>query len=140
MACDALKAARPRRGRLATIGALVPLLLAAGCTPRVPPQRPVRPSGRTFIVTAYCQGTTTASGARVAPGVVAADPRVFPLGSTIRITGLGRHDGVYRVLDVGGNIKGQRLDVYMRDCSQAIKFGRRSARVSLVGSPRTSGL
>lgn len=129
-----IRAMRLHRVPLATLGALS-VLLAAGCAPRIPPQQPARPNGATFIVTAYCRGTTTASGARVAPGVVAADPRVFPLGSTIRVAGLGRHDGVYRVLDVGGNIKGQRLDVYMRDCSEAVRFGRRSARASLVRRP-----
>jgi 3D (Asp-Asp-Asp) domain-containing protein len=64
---------------------------------------------------------------------VAADPAVLPLGARIRLTGLDkRYNGVYVVRDTGGNIRGHRIDLYMRDCHEAVKFGRRPARVAVL--------
>jgi 3D (Asp-Asp-Asp) domain-containing protein len=86
-----------------------------------------------FTVTAYCTGKTTAAGTRVTQGVVAADPRVLPLGTVIRLAGLdGRYNGTYTVMDTGLKVRGRRLDVYLRDCAEAVRFGRRSGRVSIV--------
>jgi 3D (Asp-Asp-Asp) domain-containing protein len=65
--------------------------------------------------------------------MVAADPAVLPLGSRIRLTGLaGRYDGDYVVLDTGSAVRGRRIDLYMRDCREAVKFGRRKASVSIL--------
>jgi 3D (Asp-Asp-Asp) domain-containing protein len=86
-----------------------------------------------FVATAYCQGTITASGARVRDGFVAADPAVLPLGTVIRVSGLERrYNRTYRVMDTGGAIRGRRIDLYIRNCDEAIRFGRRSATVSIV--------
>lgn len=109
------------------------LALAAGCA-----GRQARPGGpatgaRTFIATAYCQGVVTASGARVRDGFVAADPAVLPLGTVIRVSGLARrYNRTYRVMDTGGAIQGRRIDLYIRDCAEATRFGRRNATVSIV--------
>ena len=86
----------------------------------------------TFIATAYCHGTTTAAGVGVHEGVVAADPAVLPLGTVIHIEHTGRRDGVYTVLDTGPKIQGHRLDVFIRDCAEARRFGRRAVRVSIA--------
>jgi 3D (Asp-Asp-Asp) domain-containing protein len=45
-------------------------------------------------VTAYCVSGTTKSGQQTRPGIVAADPRVLPLGSVIRVEGVSEpHEG-----------------------------------------------
>jgi 3D (Asp-Asp-Asp) domain-containing protein len=69
----------------------------------------------------------------VTRGIVAADPDVLPLGTVIRVAGLpGRYDGVYTVMDTGASIRGRRLDVYLASCAEAVRFGRHTARVSVV--------
>jgi 3D (Asp-Asp-Asp) domain-containing protein len=84
-------------------------------------------------VTAYCIQGETASGEQTRRGIVAADPAVIPLGSRVRINGLGRpHDRVYDVEDTGREVKGRELDIFMKDCSAAKQFGRRSARVRVL--------
>ena len=65
-----------------------------------------------FLVTGYCpvcdrSGRTATGRAFHLPGV-AVDPRVIPLGSILTIPGYGAN---VVADDVGGAIKGRRLDV-----------------------------
>jgi 3D (Asp-Asp-Asp) domain-containing protein len=84
-------------------------------------------------VTAYCDVGETASGAYTRRGIVAADPTVLPLGTQVRVQGLGRQfDGVYDVEDTGREVKGRELDIFMRDCGQAKVFGRKTARLKVL--------
>ena len=86
-----------------------------------------------FQVTAYCKGETTASGVRVRSGIAAADPKVLPPGSVIRIDGLpGEHDGIYTVLDTGPAVQGRVLDLYMWSCFDALDLGRAPAAVTVL--------
>ena len=88
---------------------------------------------REFSVTAYCTGRVTQSGARVKPGMAAADPRVLPVGSTIRVDGQGKaYDGIYTVTDTGPAIRGRELDLYITNCAEAKRFGRRTMRVAVL--------
>lgn len=86
---------------------------------------------RAFKATAYCLQGRTASGSGVRRGIVAADPRVLPLGTRIQITA-GSYSGIYTVADTGGAVKGRILDVWVPSCSEAIRFGRKSVTVSVV--------
>lgn len=86
----------------------------------------------TFTATAYCTGRVTASGAAVSRGVVAADPAVLPIGTTIQITGAAPYDGSYRVLDTGPGVRDRHVDLYIPDCTAARRFGRRSVEVTIV--------
>lgn len=116
---------RSRRGCL-----ILALLASFGFGPA---QRPQRNAVFGVSVTAYCDVGETASGAYTRRGIVAADPVVLPLGSQIQVRGLGRGlDGRYDVEDTGREIKGQELDIFMRDCGQAKAFGRRHARVKVL--------
>lgn len=81
-----------------------------------------------FSATAYCLRGKTALGHSVRRGIIAADPRVLRLGSTITVNG-GGYSGTYLVSDTGGSIKGKRLDIWMPNCSEARRFGRRSVQV-----------
>jgi len=77
-----------RGRRVAAIcgGALGALFFVQNCArnprprPPVPPAAPAAAKPASFTVTAYCLKGTTASGTRVARGIVAADPDVLPLG------------------------------------------------------------
>jgi 3D (Asp-Asp-Asp) domain-containing protein len=84
-------------------------------------------------VTAYCDQGQTASGEQTRRGIVAADPDVLPIGSRIRVDGLaGRHNGTYDVKDTGSAVKGRIIDIFMRDCGAAKRFGRQTARVQVL--------
>jgi len=88
-----------------------------------------------FVATAYCKGHTTASGVAVRAGIAAADPKILPLGSIIRIGGESvdeKYHGVYSVLDTGPLIKGRRLDFYIWSCYEALDFGRRGVEVTVL--------
>jgi 3D (Asp-Asp-Asp) domain-containing protein len=86
-----------------------------------------------FTATAYCKGTTTASGTAARAGVAASDPKVVPLGSIIRIEGApDRHNGIYTVLDTGPAVQGRQLDLYMWSCHEALAFGRRPVTVTIL--------
>jgi 3D (Asp-Asp-Asp) domain-containing protein len=82
--------------------------------------------------TAYCLSGKTSSGERARVGTVAADPRVLPIGTVIRIR---PHRGLYTVLDTGSGLKGRELDIYMPSCRKARAFGRRTVRVEIVSRP-----
>lgn len=83
--------------------------------------------------TAYCQSGTTATGGVTRKGIVAADPRVLPAGSVIRIdTPLRRYAGTYRVDDTGAAVKGRVVDIFVPDCAAAKRFGRRRVMVHVI--------
>ena len=90
-----------------------------------------------YRATAYCLKGRTASGSNVRRGIVAADPRILPLGSRIQIHN-GSYSGTYTVADTGGGIKGRRLDIWMPSCVEAVRFGSRSVSVSRMGGRRNN--
>ena len=118
------------------------ILVAEGCAGQPRPvdkpvvdQAPAPPPVRTssFTATAYCRGTRTATGKVPSESTVAADPSVLRLGSRIRITGLDeRYNGVYVVADTGPKVRGRHVDLYVPNCGDAVKFGRRRAEVAVV--------
>ncbi len=103
------------------------LMTIAGCVF----YQPVEPSlvWHPFEATAYCDYGFTASGVWVREGIVAADPRVLPLGSEIDIKLDGEILEKYQVMDVGSAIKGYIIDIWMPTCEEAVRFGRREVKV-----------
>lgn len=97
-----------------------------------------------FSATAYCKGTTTASGTTVRRGIAAADPALLPVGSVIRIDAANaRYNGVYTIMDTGPKIQGRQIDLYMWSCHEALRFGRRAIELTVLRlgwSPGTSGM
>jgi 3D (Asp-Asp-Asp) domain-containing protein len=81
-----------------------------------------------FSATAYCFSGRTAMGHPVRRGLIAADPRVLKLGSRV-VVSAGQWSGTYLVSDVGGAIKGKRIDIWVPSCSEAKRFGRRTVQV-----------
>jgi 3D (Asp-Asp-Asp) domain-containing protein len=85
-----------------------------------------------FEATAYSQEGKTASGARARVGIVAADPKVLPLGTRIHLRDAGRYDGEYVVKDTGRTVRGREIDVYLADDREAQHFGRKRVRVEVL--------
>lgn len=86
-----------------------------------------------FSATAYCKGTTTASGVRVRTGVAAADPQLLPVGSVVQVAvGDSKYSGVYTVMDTGPAVQGRLLDLYVWSCHEALRFGRRPVQVTVL--------
>ena len=85
-----------------------------------------------FRATAYCLKGRTAMGGGVRRGIVAADPRILPLGSQIQLNA-GSYSGTYTVADTGGGVKGRKLDIWVPTCSEAVRFGRKTVTVSRIG-------
>ncbi len=84
--------------------------------------------------TAYCNGcsgkTATGINLRSNPDVkvIAVDPRIIPLGTKVWVEGYG-----YAVAgDVGGAIKGDKIDVFMPTKEQAFRFGRKKVKIRIL--------
>ncbi len=93
--------------------------------------RPAPGARLRFTATAYCRGTTTASGVNVRNGIAAADPDLLPVGSVVQVDRLGdRYNGIYTVMDTGPAVQGRHIDIYMWSCDEArYEFGKRYGRV-----------
>lgn len=84
--------------------------------------------------TASCNGCTgiTATGINLKENpntkVISVDPSVIPLGSKVNVEGYG----VAIAGDTGGAIKGNRIDVFIPNKQDAIKFGRKQVKVTIL--------
>jgi len=85
-----------------------------------------------FVATAYAQRGITRSGLPAAPGRVAADPEVLPLGTRIRVSNAGPYSGTYTVADTGSKVRGRHIDIFIGSRRLAIQFGRRLVRVTVL--------
>jgi len=96
--------------------------------------RPPAPGARLpFTATAYCKGLVTAAGVAAQFGVAASDPTLLPLGSIVELDADNeRYDGIYSVVDTGPAVQGREIDIYMWSCHEALKFGRRPVRVTVM--------
>ena len=98
-----------------------------------PPTRIEPGAQAAFTGTAYCKGQVTASGVGVRSGIAAADPKLLPVGSVVEIESSdSRYSGIYTILDTGPAIKGPIVDLYMWSCHEALKFGRRPLRLTVL--------
>lgn len=70
-------------------------------------------------------GSRTATGSSVGKGIIAVDPRVIPLGKSVYVEGYG----MAKALDTGGDIKGNRIDLYMDSRQEALSWGVRTVTV-----------
>ncbi len=78
---------------------------------------------------------TTATGTTVHWGTVAVDPRYIPYGTRMFIVAAnGSYTyGIAVAEDCGGDIKGDRMDLYMPTYEQCMEFGRRVCTVYYLG-------
>jgi len=84
-----------------------------------------------FEATAYSLRGRTASGAAATTGMIAADPRVLPIGSRVKIEA-GQYSGEYLVADTGGAVKGKRIDIWTPSSREAMRFGRRKVKLTVL--------
>jgi 3D (Asp-Asp-Asp) domain-containing protein len=87
-------------------------------------------------LTAYCLKGLTRRDHYVRQGIVAADPKVFPLGRYVEIYVGREYYGRFLVDDTGGVIKGHILDIWTPTCREARLFGRTKGTAVLVPRPR----
>ena len=102
--------------------------------------------GKTYNATyysAYCPtcgewGGITATGDDISSSiyvrgkrVVAVDPSVIPLGSTVRVT-TPNESFEALAIDTGGNIKGNRIDILVESTEKAYSLGRHSVKVEVL--------
>ena len=86
-----------------------------------------------FTATAYCKGETTASGVGVRTGIAAADPTLLPVGTVVQLdTPDARYDGIWTIMDTGPAVQGRVIDLYLWSCHDALRFGRRPIRLSVL--------
>ena len=99
----------------------------------VDPTAPAAGARLEFTATAYCKGTTTASGVGVRTGIAASDPSILPVGSVVNIsTHDVKYNGVYTIMDTGPAVQGRTLDLYMWSCHEALRFGRRPVELRVL--------
>lgn len=89
------------------------------------------PPAEMYSATAYSLRGRTASGRPVARGVIAADPRVLPIGTRVRVEA-GAWSGEYVVADTGGAVKGHRIDIWTPTSGEAMRFGRRAVKLTVL--------
>lgn len=70
----------------------------------------------------------TSSGTIAKRGTIAADPRVFKVGTRIYVPGYG--NGV--VEDIGGAIKGQHIDLWFPSHEEAKRWGKRYLKLNVL--------
>ena len=73
---------------------------------------------------------------------IAVDPDIIPLGSKVHIKFKSPHlrklNGVYNAVDTGGDIQGNRIDLFFGDyksnypSQEAMDFGRQEAKIAIV--------
>ena len=90
----------------------------------------------TAMVTYYWPGagassSRTASGTTTHWGTVAADTRLFPFGTRLRIQGMG--DTVFTVEDTGSAVRGNVFDVWYPDAASARGMGPGNRQVTILG-------
>jgi len=118
------------------------LLPWGGQSGGVDPSAPVPGARLQFTATAYCKGTTTASGAEVRTGIAAADDDILPVGSVVNVTtGDAKDSGVCAIMDTGPAVQGRLIDLYRWSCHEALAFGRKPIQVTVLRlgwNPRAS--
>jgi 3D (Asp-Asp-Asp) domain-containing protein len=83
-------------------------------------------------LTQYCLQGTTRRDNYVREGIVAADPRVFPLARYVEVFLGKRYLGRFLVDDTGRRVKGPTLDIWTPSCAEARRLGRHWGTAMLV--------
>ncbi|MDX6527982.1 MAG: hypothetical protein QOH41_272 [Blastocatellia bacterium] len=86
---------------------------------------------QTYTATAYSLRGRTSSGKPVSRGLIAADPSILPLGTRVRVDA-GSFSGEYLVADTGGSVKGRRIDIWTPTAREALQFGRRPVKLTVL--------
>jgi len=81
--------------------------------------------------TAYTYtGNKTATGVAAREGLIAVDPKVIAMGSKVYVEGYG-----YAIAaDTGGDIRGNRIDVFFSSLRQCIDWGRKPVHIYVLST------
>jgi len=95
----------------------------------------IKKSWETWELTAYTADpkenggySKTASGEPFQDNHTVACPKTLPFGTKVEIEGIG----IRECQDRGGSIKGNRLDVFIRDAKEMERFGRKKCSVRRI--------
>ena len=102
-------------------------------------QTTAEPEGKEIMVeatayTASCEGcsgiTSTGINLKENPDakVISVDPSVIPLGSKVYVEGYGYATAA----DTGGAIQGNKIDVFIPDYEEAVQWGRKQVKVTII--------
>lgn len=89
--------------------------------------------------TAYCDGTTTATGKRVREGMCASKREWFGKVALVYERNsdgsVGDFIGAYEIEDTGGQPirHGKVIDIYMKSRNACFEFGRKNVLVKVIG-------
>lgn len=105
-----------------------------GIIPLIPSKFRRADEGITIPVslTQYCVQGETRRGRQTRHGILAADPRIFPLARYVDVYLGEDYLGRYLVDDTGGNVLGATLDIWNPNCREARKFGRHWGSAVLI--------
>ncbi|HEY0527965.1 MAG TPA: 3D domain-containing protein [Gemmatimonadaceae bacterium] len=121
-------------GSVARATAHEAIKMKRGIIPLIPSKFARAQDGITIPVslTQYCVQGETRRGRQTRHGIVAADPRIFPLARYVEVFLGNEYLGRYLVDDTGGNVLGATLDIWNPDCKEAARFGRHWGSAILV--------
>jgi 3D (Asp-Asp-Asp) domain-containing protein len=124
----------PDAARMVRATAHEAIKMKKGIIPLVPSKFARAEDGITIPVslTQYCVQGETRRGRQTRHGIVAADPRIFPLARYVEVFLGNEYLGRYLVDDTGGNVLGATLDIWNPDCKEAARFGRHWGAATLV--------
>jgi 3D (Asp-Asp-Asp) domain-containing protein len=124
----------PSNARIVRATAHEAIRMKKGIIPLVPGKFTRAPNGVAIPVslTQYCVQGETRRGRQTRHGIVAADPRIFPLARYVEVFLDEKYLGRYLVDDTGGNVLGATLDIWNPDCKEAARFGRHWGSAVLV--------
>src|SRR5437667_7177736 len=105
-----------------------------GILPLIPSKFARAEEGVTIPVslTQYCVQGETRRGRQTRHGIVAADPRIFPLSRYVDVFLNKEYLGRYLVDDTGGNVLGATLDIWNTDLREGGRLGRHWVSAMLV--------
>lgn len=90
--------------------------------------------GIEYVATAYSLSGKTTSGRTVRRGVIAADPRVLPLGTRVRLEA-GNYSGEYLVSETKSNLDvgiTKRIGIWTPSEAEAKQFGERPINLTVL--------
>jgi 3D (Asp-Asp-Asp) domain-containing protein len=124
----------PDAARMVRATAHEAIKMKRGIIPLIPSKFARAEDGVTIPVslTQYCVQGETRRGRQTRHGIVAADPRIFPLARYVEVFLGNEYLGRYLVDDTGGNVLGATLDIWNPDCKEAARFGRHWGSATLV--------
>ena len=74
-------------------------------------------------------GAYAYNGERLRDGHIAADFKVLPIGTKVYIPYFNK---IFTVVDTGGAIKGNRIDIWHKTRQQALQFGIRNLEIIIL--------